>query len=231
MLQLSSSFGILGLFSCYLQLHLASVGQYITQHEHFGDVWKKIREKKRTEVERLDLPILVQWKWEEKTKSYVVIFHFYDDFSKTNLRLKKRKLLSVAPFDRQFLSFSIDTRLKSSPDSRIAEKSIMTWAPSHIELALLSDLLHYANLIGGLPETVRRDLRYDLEITVVEDGMEDHQFELDEKQFDEIDKRLRNPSVFLGFDSNIKGKGTTYFCLELCPEYLDYLKEILKPYL
>jgi hypothetical protein len=40
----------------------------------------------------------------------------------------------------------------------------MTWAPSHIELGMLSELLMYANIIGGLSETARKELRKKLEV-------------------------------------------------------------------
>jgi hypothetical protein len=35
------------------------------------------------------MPVFVEWRWREKTKSFLLIFHFYDDFSRTNLRIKK----------------------------------------------------------------------------------------------------------------------------------------------
>lgn len=77
------------------------------------------------------MPILVQWKWKENTKIFLVIFHFYDDFSKPNLRFKGRQLKRYDPVSKQFLS--LPSR-KYGKDSIM--KSIMTWAPSHRELAL-----------------------------------------------------------------------------------------------
>jgi hypothetical protein len=35
------------------------------------------------------MPIFVQWKWDETRKSFLVVFHFYNDFSKPNLRIRK----------------------------------------------------------------------------------------------------------------------------------------------
>jgi len=162
------------------------------------------------------MPILVQWKWEEKSKSYLVIFHFYDDFSKPNLRLKRRHLDGFGS-TRQFFN---------TQSTRVNEPIIMTWAPSHTELALLSDLLHYANVIGGFPEDVRRDIRYDLEIAVQE---EDGTFGVDEVRFADIDRRFPNPYAFFGYDKDKKGAKIAFFCVELSPEYIDYLKEIVKP--
>jgi hypothetical protein len=108
------------------------------------------------------------------------------------------------------------------------KKPTMTWAPSHIELALLSDLLHYANIIDGLNETDKRTLRYDLEIMV---NMEDDFFTMNMKRFNDLNSRFYNKSVLMGYEEKHEKGKLPLFCIELCPEYIDYLKEILKPYL
>jgi len=178
------------------------------------------------------MPILVQWKWQEKTKTYLVIFHFYDDFSHPNLRLKKRKLEWFHSNTKQLMNAPI-TEISSNSSSEIGHKetSILTWAPSHTEIALLGDLLHYANIIGGLSEGIRRDLRYDLEITVVDKDLDKNEWAMDEKRIADLDRRFRNPSVFFGYDLDKEGSKNAFFCLELSPEYIDYLREILKPYM
>jgi hypothetical protein len=179
------------------------------------------------------MPILVQWKWIEKTKSFLVIFHFYDDYSKSNLRLKERRIAGFELSTHQFLIYPANEEPNPPVDvfAVDTEKTIMTWAPSHGELAVLSDLLHYANLVGGLSENIRRDLRYDLEITVAENDLEKNEFAVDEKRIADLDRRFRNPNVFLGYDKDGKGNKISFFCIELCAEYIDYLKEILKPYM
>ena len=138
------------------------------------------------------MPIYVQWKWQKRTKSFLVIFHFIDDFSKPNLRMSKE-------YD-----------------------NLMTWAPSHVELGLLGEILRYANIIDGLRETEKKELKYKLQgvkkvgkngvikYIIVQD-LKDHAREL----------------IFEG-----KGKRMEpCFCPELCPEYIDYLKKVLKPYI
>ena len=40
------------------------------------------------------MPILVQWKWQERGKHFLVIFYFYDDFSKSNLRFKMERVVN-----------------------------------------------------------------------------------------------------------------------------------------
>jgi len=150
------------------------------------------------------MPILVQWKWQEKTKSFLVIFHFYDDYSKTNLRIK-------------------NTLIEGK------HRSLMTWAPSHVELALLAEMLRYANVIDGLDESAKRELRKGLEIMFVEDKQH--------AAFDnEALKALTNvlPSrkkihltVSLHGKKGFEGSES---CVELCAEYVDYLKAILEPH-
>ena len=83
------------------------------------------------------MPVLVQWKWKEETKSYLVIFHFFDDFSAPNLRT------TILGISKSHFGEDIDlSKRKSTP--------LLTWAPSHIELGLLSEVLSYANRINGL---------------------------------------------------------------------------------
>ena len=66
-------------------------------------------------------------------KLFLVIFHFIDDFSEPNLRMSKE-------YD-----------------------NLMTWAPSHVELGLLGEILRYANIIDGLRETEKKELKYKLQ--------------------------------------------------------------------
>jgi hypothetical protein len=176
------------------------------------------------------MPILVRWKWQEKTKSYLVIFYFYDDFSKPNLRFGKRQLTYFKDAPMQLFDHDIAGEHAGDglPVAKPIIKPIMTWAPSHRELALLSDLLHYANMISGFSEEIKRDLRYDLEITV---SMGDDLFGLDEKRIEDLDKRFKNPLVLCGREENKESVSETFFCIELSPEYLEYLKDIVKPYI
>ena len=77
------------------------------------------------------MPVFVEWQWKERTKSFLVIFHFHDDFSKPNLRIKKYENghLFMLPPDEMFTPL----------------KAWMSWAPSHPDMALLTELLSYAN--------------------------------------------------------------------------------------
>ena len=176
------------------------------------------------------MPILIRWKWQEKTKTYLVIFYFYDDFSKPNLRFGERQLTYFKDTPKQLFDYNIagDHAETVLPVAKPIMKPVMTWAPSHRELALLSDLLHYANMISGFSEETRRDLRYDLEITV---SSGDNLFELDENRIEDLDKRFMNPLFYCGREKNKEGASETFFCIELSPEYLEYLRDIVKPYI
>jgi hypothetical protein len=176
------------------------------------------------------MPILIRWKWQEKTKSYLVIFYFYDDYSKPNLRFGKRQLTHFKDDPKHLFDYDIAGANEQAKNTLFAKpemKPLMTWAPSHRELALFSDLLHYANMISGFSEEIKRDLRYDLEITV---STGNNLFALDHNRIDDLDKRFRNPINLFGREKNEEGAKETFYCIELSPEYLEYLRDIVKPY-
>lgn len=160
------------------------------------------------------MPVFVEWEWKERTKSFLVIFHFCDDFSKPNLRMRKY----------------VKGELFTIPSSEILEpkEAWMTWASSHQELALLSDILSYANIVNGLKESEKRSLRTRLggaeEVKLEGDG-EHHTFALD--------KIVKDKKIVFYIECRkpIHKMHVLHCCVELCPEYIDYLKEILKPYL
>jgi hypothetical protein len=139
------------------------------------------------------LPLYVKWEWQERTKSYLVIFLFIDDFSKPNLRIK------------------------TYPTSHKVE---MTWAPSHIELGMLSELLMYANIIGGLSETARKQLRKKLEVAYNVRGA----LHIDQESLIQLDKIPDKTHIIA------VGEKESEFWAYMCPEYLEHVKSILKPY-
>jgi hypothetical protein len=167
------------------------------------------------------MPIFVQWKFknDKKSKTFLVIFHFVDDFSKPNLRMKEHIL---------------------QPEGR----SVMTWAPSHVEIALFGDLLLYANIINGLSEKAKMSLIWELQgytsIKNLPGQMKERLTNsLKEKGLD-IDV---TDGVFL-HPIYVKEEGRRkeslwlinritkeiYFCPMLTPGYINYIKELLKPY-
>jgi hypothetical protein len=125
-----------------------------------------------------------------------VIFHFFDDYSKSNLRI-------------------VEKRSGHWKNLYPQKKAWMTWAPSHVELGLLGELLRYANIVGGLRESEKRKMREVLEGTSAE--------KVTELIYGFFDGEIRASQSF--------DEKEPFFVVELCSEYIDYLKEMLKPYL
>jgi hypothetical protein len=137
----------------------------------------------------MEMPVFVGWKWIEKTKSYLVVFHFIDDFSNTNLRFEEPNQATMI----------------TDSHKKAIEKPWISWAPSHIEIGVLMDVLRYANIIDGLPYGYKRELKPYLEAHVIKGNIGDNLF------------------IYHKIKENI--------CIQLCSDYIDYLKGILKPYL
>lgn len=198
------------------------------------------------------MPILVQWKWVERTKSFLVIFHFYDDYSKTNLRLKKRIFVGSSkwgyaslprlPVPEYKTAISRESKRMIKFGMFKTEKSAMTWAPSHPELAYLSQILSYTNIIDGLDVAEKRELRTKLEVVDRKNGIDglilpedffevEAFFSKDQTGNEREALALIGKKTLAGFDVEKNGQTDHFFCYELCPEYLDYLRNVLKPYL
>ena len=166
------------------------------------------------------MPIFVQWKWKERTKSFLVIFHFYDDFSKPNLRMKMKK------YEKPRLSSGGWTRglpVVKGDLEYVKDIPVMTWAPSHPELGFLSELLSYANIIDGLSLSEKRILRPMLEpkINIIrEEGKVDVEYEMD------LDVVRSTSSYITGMS-----RGKPYCGFELRFEYIEFLRKLLEPYL
>jgi len=176
------------------------------------------------------MPVFVEWRWKEQTKSFLVIFHFYDDFSSPNLRIKKYEKGTIAiqiksPYPEDPYSWSIEPR-----------KVWMTWAPSHPELGLLMELLSYANIINGLKETEKRKLKIELQgrtplAEMVRKGFAPEDELIRGACPDDIKSKIgKDKKTVVYFEPEVEPI-VLHFCVELCPEYIDYLKTVLKPYL
>jgi len=181
------------------------------------------------------MPIFVQWKWIERTNpSFLVIFHFYDDFSRSNLRIKKYSPTSIT-YEDQGITYTdssypmiITHKDLSEGETIIPQKAWMTWAPSHLELALLSELLSYANMINGLKATEKRKLKNKLEAkvdTILPCGREAYYIHPD------IVKGIGEDKKIAICDESLTKQQEAFICVELCSEYIDCLKRVLKPYI
>ena len=101
------------------------------------------------------MPVFVRWQWKEKTKTYLVIFYFFDDKSRENIRFRFKVITRCGELTQV-------EEPKNNPEVQC--QPLMTWAPTHLEIALLGDVLRYANIIDGLGITEKRKLRDNLEI-------------------------------------------------------------------
>lgn len=141
------------------------------------------------------MPVFIEWKWKEKTKTYLVVFHFIDDFSSSNLRLEEQRETTI------FFTDSVFT----PPQKKTVEKPWISWAPSHTEIGVLMDVLRYANIIDGLHYDDKKKLKPYLEAHHIKGNIGDNLF--------------------------IYHKIEDCICIQICSDYVDYLKELLKPYL
>jgi len=177
------------------------------------------------------MPILVQWKWQNRTKSFLVIFHFYDDFSKSNLRFKMERIVDKSVVSVQSgVDFRSAIRRFVHPSSieafdKSITKPIMTWAPSHVELGYLGEVLRYANIIDGLNESEKNGLR-----PLLAAESESH---LLTDPYDHLRLRvaLSDKRELFCIEKENEEINFAFRGIELCSEYIDYLGEILKPYM
>lgn len=97
---------------------------------------------------------------------------------------------------------------------------------------MLSELLSYANIINGLKEAEKRELRKKFEGISFEElkkGAEGKDVYLfDHLKPDVMDK---GHYVLLGYEFDKSKKEKWVFCVELCLEYINHLKKVLKPYI
>jgi hypothetical protein len=115
------------------------------------------------------LPVYVQWKWQEDTQMFLVILHFdparaSEDGWAPNLRsremifvryktLTPESLQNYFPSVLPFKECELTDEQKKDALS-IKKRTVTTWAPSHVEIALVTELLTYANFLNGLKQNV-----------------------------------------------------------------------------
>jgi hypothetical protein len=149
----------------------------------------------------------------------IAIFHLYDDFSKPNLRLVE---------NNEEQEVYIDYQWRKQYKCKRAERSWITWAPSHIEMALLMQLLTYANIINGLKPSEKRKLWKEIE------GKKRFNFEdLEARLYAaprEIIKQIGSDKKIMTY-ADPKVEDNLCTCAELCPKYIDYLRKTLRTYL
>ena len=164
------------------------------------------------------MPVFVEWRWKEETKTFLVIFHFYDDFSRANLRINSTP-------EKNRLTMSTYVGGEDWFDYVETKGAWLTWSPSHIDLALLMELLTYSNIINGFKEARKRSLIKYLEFISRRGTLNEVSGEVE--RCDWIMGGAMHSVV--GCDrktANYSENGHSYAMAELCPEYIAYIKEL-----
>jgi hypothetical protein len=213
------------------------------------------------------MPVYVQWKWQENTQMFLMILHFdparaSEDGWAPNLRSREMRFVrykTLAPAKVQhycpsglpFKECKLTEEQKHDAKS-IKKRIVTTWAPSHVEIALVTELLTYANFLNGLKPEIRKSLRTSLDIFF--ETLEDNRrITRGETSYEDRDVRKRAESAINDYNyfkwsvdrHTDKERGTLWgceyntkeekcepvFCVELSFEYLEYFKNLLKPHL
>lgn len=174
------------------------------------------------------MPVFVEWKWIEKTKTFLAIFHFWDDGKKENLRMRieedgfetceyvgsdEKEGGDLIPID------TFPHYISGYPRT----KAYLSWAPSHPEFCFLTEVLTYANLLNGMKPNLKEKLKPKLEGKTLKRNREGREY-----TYFEVDSRLFR-SMPKGAMVSFAGQNGISF--EVCLEYVEYLRELLKPYL
>lgn len=190
------------------------------------------------------MPIFIQWKWQEKTETFLLILHFDADGSKPNLRNRNMAFWSSKDIEgerelgrndayyfpakhREFFQRALCMRAMGDV-SAITTRNVQTWAPTHVELGLMQELLSYANIINGFKIGIREELRKKLEVFFRNKNQEMVEYV---KSYFSLVHDLPHKAFLFAAEEDSKKRNYVTICTELCPEYLEHLRAIVKPYM
>lgn len=158
--------------------------------------------------------VFVRWEWKEKTKTFLLIFYFIDDKTEQNIRFRFKVV------NKNIEPIVLLEDPTNNPD--MPSQPIMTWAPKHLEIALLGDVLRYANIIDGLDEGEKRKLREKLEIQI----KERNPYPFNSADFEDLIRDAPPSTTMIAFE----GADDWFFCSRLNSEYVDYLRKVMVPF-
>jgi hypothetical protein len=172
------------------------------------------------------MPIFVEWRWIEKTETFLAIFHFWDDGKKGNLRMrvKEEGFETLAYADYDSISKNEFTSVMTAPYCGLSyprTKAYLSWAPSHAKFCLLTEVLTYANLINGFKLQVRKNLKAKLQGKTTKE-MQNGEVIVN----DYIDSELLDAMP----DNTIVSFGEG-FSFEVRLEYVEYLRKLVRPFI
>jgi len=174
------------------------------------------------------MPIFVEWKWVEKTKTFLAIFHFWDDEKRKNLRMRLEEdgfetcVYAGSDEEEEGNLIPIDTLphyILGYPKT----KAYLSWAPSHPEFCFLTEILTYANLLNGMKTNEREKFKSKLQGKALKENREGKAytyFEIDSKLFHSIPE-----------GAMVSFAGQDGISFEVSLEYVEYLRELLRIYL
>lgn len=157
------------------------------------------------------MAIFIRWEWKEETATFLLIFYFIDDKTQENIRFRFKVV------NKNIEPIVLLEDPTNNPD--VPSQPIMTWAPSHLEIALLGEVLGYANIINGLKEREKRKLREKLEIQVKEKDP----YPFESRNFDDLVRDAPPSTTMIAFE----GTNDWFFCSKLNSEYVDYLRKVM----
>jgi len=174
------------------------------------------------------MPVFVEWKWVEKTGTFLAIFHFWDDGEKENLRMRVKEtgFETLAWADYENISKKEFTSVMTVPFCGLTyprTNAYLSWAPSHAEFCLLTEVLTYANLINGFKPPNRRKLRSKLQgikTIGIQDGKELVNYEVDSELLAAMPR-----------NSIVSFAGQECFSFEIRLEYVEYLRKLVRPFI
>lgn len=208
------------------------------------------------------MPIYVQWKWVNKTETFLLLIHFDANWSAKNLRIEPKQFIKHKDFE-DILYFPADSQTleqckKMNGIESLKVRSVVTWAPTHIENGIVAELLNYANRINGLKREQRKELRIPLQLwhknqdftfwievkNAVDSGdnkaleqlakkyVKENDSVMKARKFEDNLKTLMHSRMLLfGANDNFSKSSDEYLlCFELCSEYIDYLKKAIEVY-
>lgn len=125
----------------------------------------------------------------DKTKTFLVVFHFWDDGKRENLRMRKEEegfetccyIGEDASGEGELIP--IDTLPGYCPRGYPRTKNFLSWAPSHAEFCFLTELLTYANLLNGMKPQIKERIRPKLEGRRHANDEKETYLEIDSKLF------------------------------------------------
>ncbi len=174
------------------------------------------------------MAIFVEWKWIEKTQTLLAVFHFWDS-GKENLRMRIKEedfeTIAFTELDESSITDKDFAYIFTIPNGNYPRtNAYLSWAPSHAEFCLLTEILTYANLINGLKLNERIKVKECLQGRVTRYVDNEGHNRIDVYVHSELLKTIPEDSI-VSFNHQ---KGVSF---EVRLEYVEYLRKLIKPYI